>query len=209
MPKIGGITISTIFFVFFAITALWAVYLHFAPRGRGEGRLARALTAAPIPIAAGFMALVFIASMVAGIVRQYPTYSNALGQPARVQRRLRAGRRRARRAGQQCRLHGAPADDNYGPLGPLGGVNPTGFSPDGVPDRTLAESVKETSVPQPGTDYDWDAPPKLTTPGINGSTVPLPYGLEPRPGSAGRQLHHRRATAEQADLGVVPAAETR
>ena len=34
------------------------------------------MTAAPVPIAAGFMVLVFVASMVAGIVRQYPTYSN-------------------------------------------------------------------------------------------------------------------------------------
>jgi len=69
--------------------------------------------------------------------------------------------------------------DNYGPLGPLGGVNPTGFTPNGVPERTLAEAVRETAVPQPGTDYDWYGPTKLTAPGINGSTVPLPYGLDP------------------------------
>ena len=31
----------------------------------------------------------------------------------------------------------------------------------------------------PGTDYDWDQPIKLSTPGVNGSTVPLPYGLDP------------------------------
>jgi arabinosyltransferase B len=179
MPKVGAITISTIFFAFFAITALWAVYLHFAPRDRGEGRLARALTVAPIPVAAGFMALVFIGSMVAGIVRQYPTYSNAwdnlrefsggcgLADDVLVEPDSNAGFMR-------------PLPDNFGPLGPLGGVNPTGFSPNGVPDRTLAESVKETSVPQPGTDYDWDAPLKLTAPGINGSTVPLPYGLDPQ-----------------------------
>ena len=111
-----------------------------------------------------------------------PHLLQRLGQPAGVRRRLRAGRRPARRAGQQRRIHGAhqigrPGD--YGPLGPLGGVNPTGFTPNGVPERTLAESVKETSVPQPGTDYDWDAPTKLETPGINGSRVPLPYGLDP------------------------------
>ena len=50
-------------------------------------------------------------------------------------------------------------------------------------------------MPQPGTDYDWDAPAKLTTPGINGSTVPLPYGLDPATGAAGRQLHHRRRSS--------------
>lgn len=178
MPRFHGISVSTVFFALFVLAVLYAAYLHFAPRDRGEGRLARALTAAPIPIAAGFMALVFIASMVAGIVRQYPTYSNAwdnlrefsggcgLADDILVEPDSNAGFMAA-----------LPGD--YGPLGPLGGVNPTGFTPSGVPDRTLAESVKETSVPQPGTDYDWDAPLKLTTPGINGSTAPLPYGLDP------------------------------
>ena len=77
MPKIGGITVSTIFFALFAVAALYTLWLHFATRDHGEGRFARALTAAPIPVAAGFMVLVFVASMVAGVVRQYPTYSNA------------------------------------------------------------------------------------------------------------------------------------
>lgn len=178
MPRFHGISVSTVFFALFVLAVLYAAYLHFVSRDRGEGRLARALTAAPIPIAAGFMVLVFIASMVAGIVRQYPTYSNAwdnlrefsggcgLADDILVEPDSNAGFMAA-----------LPGD--YGPLGPLGGVNPTGFTPNGVPDRTLAESVKETSVPQPGTDYDWDAPLKLPTPGINGSTAPLPYGLDP------------------------------
>src|SRR6516162_5295651 len=178
MPRLHGISVSTVFFALFAIAALWATWLHFASRSHGEGRLARAVTAAPVPIAAGFMALVFIASMVAGIVRQYPTYSNGwanlrefaggcgLADDILVEPDSNAG-------------FMAPLPGNYGPLGPLGGVNPTGFTPNGVPERTLAESVKETAVPQPGTDYDWDAPTKLTAPGINGSTVPLPYGLNP------------------------------
>ncbi|EUA68377.1 mycobacterial cell wall arabinan synthesis family protein [Mycobacterium xenopi 4042] len=36
MPKIDGITISTIFFVLFALVALYAIWLHFAPRDRGR-----------------------------------------------------------------------------------------------------------------------------------------------------------------------------
>ncbi|MGA7050416.1 MAG: arabinosyltransferase C-terminal domain-containing protein, partial [Mycobacterium sp.] len=182
MPRFHGISVSTVFFVLFAIAALCAIGLHFASRDHGEGRLARAVTAAPIPIAAGFMALVFVASMVAGIVRQYPTYSNGwanlrefaggcgLADDLLVEPDSNAGFMAPIKAGE-------PGD--YGPLGPLGGVNPTGFTPNGVPERTLAESIKETSVPQPGTDYDWDAPTKLEAPGINGSRVPLPYGLNP------------------------------
>src|SRR5271157_2730372 len=127
MPRLGGITISTMFFVLFAIAALWAIWLHFAPRDRGEGRLARAVTAAPVPLAAGFMALVFIASMVAGIVRQYPTYSNgwanlrefaggcALADDVLVEPDSNAGFMAPVKT---------PQTDNYGPLGPLGGVNP-------------------------------------------------------------------------------------
>src|SRR4029079_7711481 len=71
-----------------------------------------------------------------------------------------------------------PMAGAYGPLGPLGGEKPVGFIPNGVPDRIVAESIRNT-LPQAGTDYDWSAPVKLTTAGVNGSTVPLPYGLDP------------------------------
>jgi arabinosyltransferase B len=177
MPKIAGITVSTIFFVLFAIAALYAFWLHFAPRGSGEGRVARALTTAPVALAAGFMAVVFVAAMVAGIVRQYPTYSNGwanlraftggcgLADDVLVEPDTNAG-------------FMAPLPADYGPLGPLGGSNPVGFTPNGVPEHTVAEALRMTPE-QPGTDYDWDAPTKLKTPGINGSTVPLPYGLDP------------------------------
>lgn len=178
MPRVDGISVSAMIFAVFAAAALWAVRLHFASREHGEGRLARAVTAAPVPIAAGLMALVFVASMVAGIVRQYPTYSNAwdnlrefsggcgLADDVLVEPDSNAG-------------FMTPLPGDYGPLGPLGGVDPTGFSANGVPERTLAEAVRETAVPQPGTDYDWFGPTKLKSPGINGSMLPLPYGLDP------------------------------
>ena len=37
MPKIGGITVSTIFFVLFAMAALYTVWLHFASAGQRRG----------------------------------------------------------------------------------------------------------------------------------------------------------------------------
>ncbi|WP_414738715.1 arabinosyltransferase domain-containing protein [Mycobacterium haemophilum] len=179
-PRIDGITVSTIFFILFAIAALYATYLHFTTSGHGKGRLTQALTVsfwAPIPLAAGFMTLVFIASMVAGIVRQYPTYSNGwaniraftggcgLADDVLVEPDSNAG-------------YMTPLPGNYGPLGPLGGVSAIGFTPNGVPEHTVAEAIRITPN-QPGTDYDWDAPTKLKAPGINGSVVPLPYGLNP------------------------------
>ena len=113
-----------------------------------------------------------------------PDLLQRLGQPARVQRRLRSGRRRTGRAGQQRRLHGAA--QNWG-AGQLRSVGPAGWrQPDGIhAQRSTGPNLGrvgqgDVSAEQPGTDYDWDAPTKLKTPGINASTVPLPYGLDPQ-----------------------------
>ena len=177
MPKIGGITVSFLFFILFAITAVWAIVLHFADRSWGQDPVTRALTAAPIPIAAGFMVVVFVGSMVAGIVRQYPTYSNGWANV----RAFTGGCGLADDVLVEPDANDGfltPLPGNYGPLGPLGGAGPVGFTPNGVPDKIVAETSRQT-LPQPGTDYDWDQPTKLKTPGVNGSTVPLPYGLDP------------------------------
>ncbi|TPG29743.1 arabinosyltransferase [Mycobacterium hodleri] len=177
LPKIGGVTVSTIFFALFVVAALWAFWLHFA-RDRDESRLVRLVTAAPIPITAGFMVVVFVASMLAGVVRQHGTYSNAssnlaafvggcgLADDVLVEPDTNAG-------------FLTPLPGNYGPLGPLGGVGSVGFTPNGVPERIVAEAIRN-DLPTPGTDYDWEAPVKLSSKGINSSTVPLPYGLDPK-----------------------------
>ncbi len=181
MPAIAGITVSTMIFALFVVAAAWAIWLHFAPRDRGRGRLVRLVTAAPIPVVAGFMVVVFVGSMLAGVVRQYPTYSNAwanlraftggcgLADDVLVEPDANAGF-----------LAPLPGDGgkSWGPLGPLGGTDPVGFTPDGVPDHILAEAIRMDN-PMPGTDYDWDQPVALSHPGVNGSTVPLPYGLDP------------------------------
>lgn len=177
MPKIGGITVSTIFFALFAIAAVWAFLLHFGNRSWGQDRVTRALTSAPIPVAAGLMVVVFVGSMLVGIVRQYPTYSNGWAN-------LRAFTGGCGLA-DDVLVEPDPNDgfltplpSDYGPLGPLGGVGAVGFTPSGVPEKIVAETIRR-NIPMPGTDYDWDAPTKLRTPGVNGSTVPLPYGLDP------------------------------
>ncbi|MET0898305.1 MAG: arabinosyltransferase domain-containing protein [Mycobacterium sp.] len=176
-PTIGSVSISTIFFALFAVTALYALWLHFAPRDRGNGRFALAVTKAPIPVVAGFMVVVFVGSMVIGVVRQYPTYSNAWAN--------------LRTFSGGCGLADdvlvepdsndgflAPLPGDYGALGPLGGVDPVGFSPDGMPEDIVAQALRQP-FPMPGTDYDWDSPTELDSPGVNGSKIPLPYGLDP------------------------------
>jgi arabinosyltransferase B len=72
-----------------------------------------------------------------------------------------------------------PLAGDYGPLGPLGGTKPIGYTPNGVPEHIVAEAIRVLN-PTPGIDYDWEAPVSLDKPGVNGSTVPLPYGLDPQ-----------------------------
>lgn len=177
MPRIGPVTISAMFFAAFAAAAVYAAWLHFQPADRTEGRGSRALTAAPVPAAAGFMVCVFVASMVTGIVRQYPTYSNGWANI----RALAGGCGLADDVLVEPDANDGfmtPLPGEYDELGPLGGTDPTGFSADGVPEHTVAEAIRQAKT-KPGTDYDWEAPAELDTPGINGSTVPLPYKLDP------------------------------
>jgi arabinosyltransferase B len=176
VPKLAGISVSTVFFVLFALTALWAFWLHVSPPRR-EPRLVRLLTVAPIPIAAALMVVVSVASMAIGVVRQYPTYSNGWANV----RALAGGCGLADDVLVEPDSNDGflqPMPGDYGPLGPLGGTDPTGFSPNGVPEKIIAEAIRLNN-PQPGTDYDWNRPVKLSRPGVNGSTVPLPYGLDP------------------------------
>ncbi|PQD98224.1 arabinosyltransferase [Mycobacterium sp. EPG1] len=180
VPQLGGVTVSTVFFVLFFVAAFAAFWLHL--RGTQQSRVVDVLTAAPIPIAAGFMVLFMVASMAIGVVRQYPTYSNGWANI----RAFAGGCGLAddvlvepdSNDGFLAPLPGGPGQPSWGPLGPLGGEKPTGFSPNGVPDRIIAEAIRLNN-PQPGTDYDWNRPIKLSRPGVNGSTVPLPYGLDP------------------------------
>ena len=177
IPKIAGFSISAILLGLFVVSGLYTLWLHFTSRSHGEGRLVRALTTAPIPLAAGLMVLVNMASMTIGVVRQYPTYSNGwanirafsggcgLADDVLVEPDSNAG-------------FLTPLPGDYGPLGPLGGAKPVGFTPDGVAEKIVAEAIRVNNS-QPGVDHDWEGPFKLTTPGVNGSTVPLPYKLDP------------------------------
>ncbi len=176
MVAVGGIKLSSIFLALFVITALWAFWLHFNS-DRPEGRLTRWVTAAPIPLAAAFMVVVCVASMAIGAFREYPTYSNL----ASNLRALKGGCGLADNVLVEPDSNAGfltPQAGDYGPLGALGGVGEAGFTPNGVPDHIVAEAIR-LDFPMPGTDSDWDAAVKLKTPGINGSTVPLPYGLDP------------------------------
>ena len=175
VPQLGGVTVSAVFFVLCLIAAIWAFVLHVGDTR--ESRVVDTLTAAPIPVAAGLMVVFMVASMAVGVVRQYPTYSNGWANI----RALAGGCGLADDVLVEPDSNDGflrPLPGNYGRLGPLGGTDATGFTPNGVPERIIAEAIRINN-PQPGTDYDWNRPTKLSRPGVNGSTVPLPYGLDP------------------------------
>jgi arabinosyltransferase B len=177
MPRIGGISVAAIFLGLFVLAAIYTAWLHVTAGRHGEGRLTRLLTAAPIPLAAGLLVVTNIASMTAGMIRQYPTFSNGfsnvkalaggcgLADDVLVEPDTNAG-------------FLTPLAGDYGKLGPLGGTKPTGFTANGVPQKIVAEAIRVNN-PTPGIDHDWEGPFTLSAPGINGSTVPLPYQLDP------------------------------
>ncbi len=72
-----------------------------------------------------------------------------------------------------------PAPGDYGPLGPLGGTAPTGFTPNGVPDQHCRRGDPDRRTDAGHRPPTGTRKPSSDTPGINGSTVPLPYGLDP------------------------------
>lgn len=164
-PHLGPVTVSGVFFALGLLAVACAGWLHLSSADRAERRVARLLTAAPVPVAAGLMVVVFVGSMTIGVIRQYPTYSNGWANV----RELMGGCGLADDVLVEPDASSGfliPLPGDYGVLGPLGGGSPTGFTPTGVPEHTLSESVWQ-STPQPGTDYDWQA------------AASLPYGLDP------------------------------
>ncbi|MDX1874770.1 arabinosyltransferase domain-containing protein [Mycolicibacterium sp. 120266] len=175
VPHLGPVAVSTVLFGLCLIISACAGLFHL--RGYREPRPVRLLSTAPVPVAAAMMVIVCVGSMLSGVITQYPTYSNGWANI----RELAGG----------CGLADdvlvepdantgflTPVSGGDGPLGALGGERPIGFSANGVPPHTLAEAVWQ-SQRLDGTDADWESPTALTTPGVNGSSVPLPYGLDP------------------------------
>ncbi len=131
------------------------------------------------------MVVVFVASMLVGVVRQYPTYSNAwanlrtftggcgLADDVLVEPDANAGF-----------LTALPG--NYGPLGPLGGDKPVGFTPNGVPEHIVAEAIRMTTADSRAPTTTGMRPIEARQPGrqrVDGAAALRP---RPRAGSAWR-----------------------
>jgi arabinosyltransferase C len=199
-PSVAGLGLSTVFLGLTMVLLLLAAWQHYREpyrTGRSEGygeangRLGR-WASAPLTIAAAFVVLFEVLSFVKGAVSQQPAYSLAAGN-------LRAV------AGDSCGLAYevlVEQDPNATMLTPLTGSvadglaagapsspTNTGFTPDGVADDLTADEEEKAAGSANTVNTEATRTSDITSSGtgggteqstgINGSTVTLPFGLDP------------------------------
>jgi arabinosyltransferase C len=192
-PLIAGKGLSTLFLGLAVLALLVALWLHYrAPyRGGLPSRSAR-YASAPLTVAAALLVLFEIASLTKAAVGQYPAYSVAKSNVRAL-------------AGEPCGLaddvlvetntadslllpyEGNPAD---GLISTDPEAQTVGFTPDGVAQDLTADAEETTSGGANSVESDTENKTTDTTgagtgggtsvqAGINGSTVALPFGLDP------------------------------
>ncbi|WP_280183699.1 arabinosyltransferase domain-containing protein [Nocardia cyriacigeorgica] len=192
-PLVAGKGVSTLFLGLSVIALLVALWLHYRQpyRRAGASRWGR-YASAPLTIAAALMVIFEVASLAKAAVSQYPAYSVAKSNVRSL-------------AGEPCALadsvlvetntadsllvpyEGDPAD---GLVSSESGVETIGFTPDGVADDLTADAEEVAGGGANTVESDNDNKTSDTTgagtgggttaqAGINGSTVALPFGLDP------------------------------
>ncbi|WUD63114.1 arabinosyltransferase domain-containing protein [Nocardia sp. NBC_00511] len=158
-----------------------------------RGKRIRKFAAVPLTVVAALMVAFEVLSLVKGAVTQYPAYSLARSNFDSL-------------SGQSCGLANdvlVEGDVNSGALTPIvdpahppvngdplaGETNPVGFSPNGVADKLDADSVEvkpgtgNTSTQTVGPAFEKGQSAGTGggkgAEGVNGSTVALPFGLDP------------------------------
>jgi arabinosyltransferase A len=155
----------------------------------------RVLASTPLLVVATLMVLLEVGSMMKGAAARYPQYTTAKADIDALASGL---------SSTSCAMADAvlvETDPNagllqpvsgqqFGPTGPLGGTDPQGFTPNGVSDSLLPP---EPVTANPGTVNSPGSPDKPNVgigfsagtgggygpPGVNGSRVFLPFGLDP------------------------------
>ncbi|BBZ30871.1 arabinosyltransferase B [Mycolicibacterium madagascariense] len=199
-PLIAGHPVTSMFLVLAIAGGLLTGWLHFRIDYAGHTEVAntrrnRVLASTPLLVVATLMVLLEVGSMVKGAVVRYPAYTTAKANVDAITSGL---------GPTSCAMADAvlvEADPNagllqpipgqkFGPDGPLGGSDPVGFTPNGVSDTLLPP---EPVTANPGTVNSPGSPDKPNSgigfsagtgggygpPGVNGSRVFLPFGLDP------------------------------
>jgi arabinosyltransferase A len=181
------------------LTGLLAGWYHFRMDYAGhtevkDNRRNRVLASTPLLVVATVMVLGDVGSLAKGAVFRYPHYTIAKANLAAI-----ASGFSPSSCGMaddvltepdaNAGLLQAVPGQKYGPAGPLGGVNPIGFKPDGVGDDLQSAPV----ISKPGlvnSDYSPNKPNAAYSDsagtaggkgpaGVNGSHAALPFGLAP------------------------------
>ncbi|MFF2086513.1 arabinosyltransferase domain-containing protein [Nocardia sp. NPDC058176] len=188
-PLVAGKGVSTLFLGLSVLALLLALYFHLRDPYRKPARAPRfdRFATMPLTIAAALLVLFEVASMAKGAITQYPAYSIAKSNIESLR-------------GNTCALADAvlvetnTADSLLTPYDgdPADGLNAesTGFTPNGVADDLTADA--DETVVGGANSVDTDSANKTTNTtgagtgggtteevGINGSSVSLPFGLDP------------------------------
>ncbi|RUP07254.1 MAG: arabinosyltransferase [Mycobacterium sp.] len=198
-PVIASHPVTTMFLMLSILTGLLAAWYHFRMDYAGHtevknNRRNRVLASTPLLVVAVIMVAGEVGSLAKGAVFRYPLYTTAKANLAAVQSGLSptscamADDVLAEPDSNAGMLQPVPGQE-FGPDGPLGGVNPVGFKPEGVGEDLKSDPV----VSKPGV-VNSDASPNKPNAaitdsagtaggkgpvGVNGSHAALPFGLDP------------------------------
>jgi arabinosyltransferase A len=198
-PVIASHPVTSMFLTLSILTGLLVGWYHFRMDYAGhtevkDSRRNRVLASTPLLVVAVIMVLGEVGSLAKGAAFRYPLYTTAKANVAALMSGL---------SDTSC----AMADDvlvepdpnagllqpvpgqQFGPAGPLGGIKPVGFKPDGVGDDLRSNPV----VTKPGVVNSTGSPNKPNATmsdsagtaggkgpvGVNGSHAALPFGLDP------------------------------
>ncbi|MFZ2177650.1 MAG: arabinosyltransferase domain-containing protein, partial [Rhodococcus sp. (in: high G+C Gram-positive bacteria)] len=214
-PMIAGKGLSTLFLGLTVLALLLAAWYHVREpyekdAGRG-GKRARMLAPSPLTLAAGAVVLFEVLSLLKGAVAQYPGYSITKGNIESL-------------TGGTCGLAdevlvetdptaallplSTPVTDPMGP-GAFGATTAEGFTANGIARDLTADTEKiatggantvdtETGETTSGTSSGTGGGTEASA-GVNGSTVTLPFGLDP----ARTPVLGSYRTGEQAPASLV------
>ncbi len=212
-PVLAGQPVTTMFLVLAIVCALLAGWLHFRIDYAGHTEVAntrrnRVLASTPMLVVAMLMVLLQVGSMAKGFVQRYPVYTTGKANLAAL-------------TGSSCAMADdvlVEADPNagmlqpvpgqrFGEYGPLGGEDPTGFTPNGISEILepaepvtanpgLVNSDGSPNKPNVGVGYAAGTGGGYGPVGVNGSRVFLPFGLDPQRTPVLGSYGENRAAAE-------------
>ncbi len=202
-PVIASHPVTSMFLTLSILTGLLAGWYHFRMDYAGhtevkDNRRNRVLAATPLLVVATIMVLGEVGSLAKGAVFRYPLYTTAKANLAALSSGLSptscgmADDVLAEPDANAGLLQPVPGQQ-FGPAGPLGGINPVGFKPDGVGDDLQSDPVvtkpglvnSDASPNKPNVAYSDSAGtaggriPNGAPSGSNGSHAALPFGLDP------------------------------